>query len=62
MTSLHSTLAETEIIKLNMRKSKTFTFGRPVQVRLRLVFSIQNLTRLVTSFSWLRNGIDQAVS
>ena len=30
--------------------------------RLRLVFSIQNLTRLVTSFLWLQNSIDQAVS
>ena len=30
--------------------------------RLRLVFAIQNLTRLVTSFLWFQNGIDQAVS
>ena len=30
--------------------------------RLRLVFSIQNLTGLVASFLWLQNGIDQAVS
>ena len=30
--------------------------------RLWLVFSIQNLTRLVTSFSWFQNSIDQAVS
>ena len=30
--------------------------------RLRLVFSIQNLTRLVTSFLWFQNSIDQAVS
>ena len=29
---------------------------------LRLVFSIQNLTRLVTSFLWFQNSIDQAVS
>ena len=29
--------------------------------RLRDVFSIQNLTRLVTSFLWLQNSIDQAV-
>ena len=29
--------------------------------RLRLVFSIQNLTRLVTSFVWFQNSIDQAV-
>ena len=27
--------------------------------RLRLVFSIQTLTRLVTSFSWFHNSIDQ---
>ena len=27
-----------------------------------LLFSIQNLTRLVTSFPWLLNSIDQAVS
>ena len=30
--------------------------------RLRLVFSIQNLTRLVTSFLWFQNSIGQAVS
>ena len=30
--------------------------------RLRLVFSIQNLTRFVTSFLWFQNSIDQAVS
>ena len=30
--------------------------------RLRLVFSIQNLARLVTSFLWFQNSIDQAVS
>ena len=30
--------------------------------RLRLVFSIQNLTTLVTSFLWFQNSIDQAVS
>ena len=30
--------------------------------RLRVVFSIQNLTRLVTSFLWFQNSIDQAVS
>ena len=27
---------------------------------LRLVFFIQNLTRLVTSFLWFQNSIDQA--
>ena len=30
--------------------------------RLRLAFSIQNLTRLVTSFLCFQNSIDQAVS
>ena len=30
--------------------------------RLLLVFSIQNLTRLVTSFLWFQNSIDEAVS
>ena len=29
--------------------------------RLRLVFSIQNLTRLVTSFLWFQNSIDQVI-
>ena len=29
---------------------------------LRLVFSKQNLTRLVSSFLWFQNSIDQAVS
>ena len=29
---------------------------------LQLVFSIQNLARLVTSFLWFQNSIDQAVS
>ena len=30
--------------------------------RLRLVFSIQNLTSLMMSFLWFQNSIDQAVS
>ena len=30
--------------------------------RLRLVFPIQNFTRLVTSLLWFQNSIDQAVS
>ena len=30
--------------------------------RLQLVFSIQNLSRLVTSFLWFQNSIGQAVS
>ena len=30
--------------------------------RQRLAFSIQNLTKIVTSFLWLQNSIDQAVS
>ena len=29
---------------------------------MRLVFFMQNLTRLVTSFLWFQNSIDQAVS
>ena len=29
---------------------------------LQLIFSIQNLTRLVTSFLWFQNSIDQTVS
>ena len=29
---------------------------------LRLVFFIQNLTRLLTSFLWFQNSIDQAVT
>ena len=29
---------------------------------LRFVFSLQNLTGLVTSFLWFQNSIDQAVS
>ena len=35
---------------------------RPVYYRLRFVFSMQNLTRLVTSFLQLQNSIDQTVS
>ena len=31
-------------------------------IRLRIVFSMQNLTRLVTSFLWFQNSMDQAVS
>ena len=31
-------------------------------IRLRLIFSKQNLTRLVTSFLWFQNSIDQAFS
>ena len=27
-----------------------------------LIFSIQNLTRLMTSFLWFQNSIDQAIS
>ena len=30
--------------------------------RLQLIFSIQNLAMLVTSFLWFQNSIDQAVS
>ena len=38
-----------------------FQFDYLCRDNLRLVFSIQNLNRLVTSFLWLQNSIDQAV-
>ena len=47
-----------ETIKMTSQAQSKFTEN----TRLRLVFSIQNLTRLVTSFLWLQNSIDQAVS
>ena len=45
----------------NVMTYKTiFCCCRPVYYKtLRLVFSIQNLTRLVTSFLWLQNSIDR---
>ena len=47
-----------ETIKMTSQALSKFTEN----IRLRLVFSIQNLTRLVTSFLWFQNSIDQAVS
>ena len=48
-----------EAIKMTLQALSKFTEN----TRLRLVFSIQNLTRLVTSFLWLQNSIDhQAVT
>ena len=47
-----------EAIKMTSQAFSKFTEN----TRLRLVSSVQNLTRLVTSFLWLRNSIDQAVS
>ena len=46
-----------ETMQLTSQAQSKFTEN----TRLRLVFSIQNLTRLVMSFSWLQNSIDQAV-
>ena len=47
-----------EAIKMTLQTCSKFTEN----TRLRLVFSIQNLTRLMTSFLLFRNSIDQAVS
>ena len=47
-----------EAIKITSQAYSKFTEN----TRLRLVFSIQNLTSLVTSFLWLQNSMDQAVS
>ena len=47
-----------ETIEMTSQALSKFTDN----TRLRLVFSIQNLTRLVTSFLWFQNSIDQAVS
>ena len=47
-----------EAIKMTSQAQSKFTEN----TRLRLVFSIQNLTRLVTSFLWFQNSKDQAVS
>ena len=46
-----------ETTKMTAQAQSEFTEN----TRLRLVFSIENLTRLVTSFLWLQNSIDQAV-
>ena len=45
-----------EIIKMTSQAWSKFTENT------RLVFSIQNLTRLVTSFLWFQNSIDQIES
>ena len=47
-----------ETIKMTSKAQLKFTEN----TRLRLVFSIKNLIRLVTSFLWFQNCIDQAVS
>ena len=47
-----------ESIKMMSQALSKFTEN----TRLRLVFSIQNLTRLVTSFLWFQNSIDKVVS
>ena len=47
-----------ESIKMTSQAKSKFTES----TRLRFVISIQNLTRLVTSFLWFQNSIDQAVS
>ena len=47
-----------ETIKMTSQALSKFTEN----TRLRLVFSIQNLAGLVTSFLWFQNSIDQTVS
>ena len=47
-----------ESIKMTSQAQSKFTEN----TRLWFVFSIQNLTRLVMSFLWFENSIDQAVS
>ena len=47
-----------ETIKMTSEALPKFT----EHTRLQLVFSIQNLTGLVTSFLWFQNSIDQAGS
>ena len=47
-----------EAIKLTSQAWSKFTEN----TQLRLVFSIKNLTRHVTSFLWFQNNIDHAVS
>ena len=47
-----------ESIKMTSQALSKFTEN----TRLWLVFSIQSLTRLATSFLWFQNSIDQAVS
>ena len=47
-----------EAIKMKSQALSKFTEN----TRMWLVFSIHNLTRLVASFLWLKNSMDQAVS
>ena len=47
-----------ETIKMTSQALLKFTEN----TRLRLVSSIQNLTKLVTPFLWLQNSVDQADS
>ena len=47
-----------ELMQMTSQAQSKFTEN----TRMRLVFSIQNLTRLVTSFLWFQNSVDQAVS
>ena len=47
-----------EIMQMTSQAQSKFTEN----TRLPPVFSIQNLTRLVTSCLWFQNSIDQAVS
>ena len=47
-----------ESIKMMSQAQSKFT----EDTRLRLVFSIQNLTRLVMSFLWFQDSRDQVVS
>ena len=47
-----------ETIKITLQALSKLTEN----TRLRLVFSIQNLTRLVTSFLWFQITMDEAVS
>ena len=49
------------VLNSHQIKQLKLFFGTP-DTRLRFVFSIQNLTRSVTSFSWLRDSTDQAIS
>ena len=51
-------LYDFETIQMTSQAHVKFTENTGV----RLVFSIQNLTRLVTSFSWFQSSTDQAVS
>ena len=47
-----------ETIKMTSQALSKFTKN----TRLRLVFSIENLTRFVMAFLWLQDSVDQVVS